>query len=43
MLTPDSAKKYRDFYDQVREDPALDEQTTILVGLSAAMAAGCEP
>ncbi len=43
MLSSKSAKMYRDFYDLVREDPALDEQTTILVGLSAAMAAGCEP
>jgi len=31
------------FYDQVRADTALGPQTTILVGLAAAMAAGCEP
>ncbi len=43
MLSPETAKMYRDFYDQVREDPALDLQTTILVGLAAAMASGCEP
>jgi hypothetical protein len=43
MLSADSAQKYRSFYDQVRADPALDEETTILVGLTAAMAAGCEP
>lgn len=43
MLSEKSAKMYHDFYDLVREDPSLDQQTTILVGLSAAMAAGCEP
>ncbi|WP_020674773.1 hypothetical protein [Geopsychrobacter electrodiphilus] len=43
MLTSDSAKKYREFYDQVRADTALDDETTIIVGLAAAMAAGCEP
>jgi len=43
MLSADTAKMYRDFYDLVREDPALDSQTTILVGLAAAMAVGCEP
>ena len=43
MLSAETAKMYRDFYDQVREDPALDPQTTILVGLAAAMSAGCEP
>ncbi len=43
MLSPETAKMYRDFYDLVREDPALDEDMTILVGLSAALAAGCEP
>lgn len=43
MLSEKSAEKYRDFYDQVRDDAALNTQTMILVGLSAAMAAGCEP
>ncbi len=43
MLSAETAKSYRDFYDLVREDPALEPQTTILVGLAAAMAAGCEP
>ncbi len=43
MLSPGTAESYRDFYDRVRADPALDPQTTILVGLAAAMAAGCEP
>ena len=43
MLSRKSADKYRAFYDQVREDQALDDETTVLVGLAAAMAAGCEP
>lgn len=43
MLSPDAARKYREFYDLVREDFALDTETTIVVGLAAAMAAGCEP
>ena len=43
MLSLETAKKYREFYDLVREDSALDPQTTVLVGLAAAMAAGCEP
>lgn len=43
MLSPKTAKMYRNFYDLVREDPALDQETTIIVGLTAAMAAGCEP
>jgi len=43
MLSEKTAAKYRDFYDQVRADTALDSQTILLVGLAAAMAAGCEP
>ena len=43
MLSPEAAKRYREFYDLVRADPALDPLTRILVGLAAAMGAGCEP
>ena len=43
MLSADTAKIYREFYDQVRDDTALDSVTTILIGLAAAMACGCEP
>jgi hypothetical protein len=43
MLSSETANLYRDFYDLVRADPALDQATTILVGLAAAMASGCEP
>jgi len=42
MLTPEHGQAFRDFYDAMR-DSVLDEKTTTLVGLAAAMAVGCEP
>lgn len=42
MLTPVHGQAFRSFYDAMR-DSVLDEKTTILVGLAAALAVGCEP
>lgn len=43
MLTAKQHKAYCDFYDAVRDESALDTRTTIIVGLTAAMASGCDP
>lgn len=42
MLTPEHGQAFRTFYDAMR-DSVLDDKTRTLVGLSAAMAVGCEP
>ena len=42
MLQPDQAQAFRNFYDSARA-AGLDEKTTTLVGLAAAMTAGCSP
>ncbi len=43
MLSAKNAKAFGQFYDAVRDQSALDEKTTILVGMAAAMTAGCSP
>ena len=43
MLPPKQHSKFCDFYDAVRDEEHLDRRTTIIVGLAAAMAIGCEP
>ncbi len=43
MLSAKNGKAFREFYDAVRDESALDRKTTILVGLAAAMTAGCLP
>ena len=43
MLPPDQHKAFCNFYDSVRDQGHLDERTTAIVGLAAAMAIGCEP
>jgi len=43
MLRDKQARLFRRFYESARDHEILDEKTTILVGLSAAMAAGCGP
>jgi hypothetical protein len=43
MLTDDRAKAWKAFYDSARHNDVLDERTTIMIHLAAAMAAGCYP
>ncbi len=38
----DSISKYREFFDQVYADGALDRKTKYLIALGASLAAGCE-
>ncbi|SHJ21902.1 hypothetical protein SAMN02745165_01845 [Malonomonas rubra DSM 5091] len=43
MLSEKNGKAYSTFYDAVRDETVLDRRITVLVGLAAAMTAGCEP
>lgn len=43
MLHPKQHKAYCDFYDAVRDESVLDSRSTVIVGLAAAMASGCDP
>jgi alkylhydroperoxidase/carboxymuconolactone decarboxylase family protein YurZ len=43
MLSAKNGKAYSAFYDAVRDESVLDKKTTILIGLAAAMTAGCAP
>lgn len=43
MLLPKQQKAYSDFYDAVRDGEILDSRTTVIVGLTTAMAIGCDP
>lgn len=43
MLSAKNSKAFRDFYDAVRDQSALDGKTTSLIGLAAALSCGCEP
>ena len=43
MLSAKNGKAFSRFYDAVRDESVLDPKTTILIGLAAAMTAGCEP
>jgi hypothetical protein len=43
MLLTKQHKAYCNFYDAVRDESVLDTRTTIIVGLTAAMASGCDP
>ena len=43
MLAPKQHKAYCQFYDAVRDESVLDTRTTVIVGLTAAMANGCDP
>lgn len=43
MLSMKSSKAFSEFYDAVRDESVLDKRTSILVGLAAAMTAGCGP
>ncbi len=35
--------KFAEFYDSARHNQTLDDRTTLLLHLAAAMALGCEP
>mgnify|MGYP001388241378 CR=1 FL=1 len=43
MLSAKNGKLFAAFYDAVRDTSVLDEKTTIIVGLAAALSLGCEP
>ena len=43
MLSAINGQAFRDFYAAVRDEATLDRKTTLLVGLAAAMTAGCGP
>ncbi len=43
MLPANQKKAYADFYSSVRRNTILDEKTTVLIHLAAAMALGCYP
>lgn len=43
MLSEKQHKAYCDFYDAVRDESVFDARTTVIVGLTAAMASGCDP
>jgi len=42
MLLPKQHKAYCTFYDAVRDESVFDTRTTVIVGLTAAMASGCD-
>ena len=43
MLPPEIQQAYNAFYDEVRNLTHLDKKTTIIAGLAASMAVGCDP
>lgn len=43
MLSRKSGQAFGQFYDAARDESVLDKKTTLLVGLAAAMTAGCQP
>ncbi|WP_291317028.1 hypothetical protein [Desulfuromonas sp.] len=43
MLPSKPKKAFDAFYNTVRDETILDRKTTAIVGLAAAMAAGCSP
>ncbi len=43
MLPKTQAKAYDAFYDSARHNGILEEKTTLLIHLAAAMALGCVP
>ena len=43
MLLTKQHKAYCEFYDAVRDESVLDNRTTVIVGLTSAMASGCDP
>jgi len=43
MLPPKQHQAFCAYYDSVRDATILDARTTVIVGLTAAMASGCDP
>jgi hypothetical protein len=43
MLNHKQHKAYCNFYDAVRDGEHLDDRTTTMIGLAAAMARECQP
>jgi len=42
-VNPEQMDKFDEFYDSARHNQTLDDRTTLLLHLAAAMALGCEP
>ena len=43
MISGETKKRYRAFYDSARHNDVLDPRTTLLLHLGSAMALGCGP
>jgi hypothetical protein len=43
MLSKEQRKAYDNFYDSARNNDILDQKTTLMLHLAAAMASGCQP
>ena len=43
MLPEKQGKKFWDFYESARHNTILDEKTTVMIHLAAAMAVACYP
>jgi len=43
MLSKDQSRPWDDFYASARHNEVLDERTTTMIHLAAAMAVGCDP
>ena len=43
MLPEKQQKRYTDFYESARHNDILEPNTTLMIHLAAAMAAGCYP
>lgn len=42
-MLPKQEKAFWDFYNTARDNKVLDEKTTLMISLAAAMAVGCYP
>jgi hypothetical protein len=43
MLPERQRERWAEFYESARQNEYLDERTTLLLHLAAAMAGGCDP
>jgi hypothetical protein len=42
-MKSDQMDRFDEFYDSARHNDTLDQRTTLMLHLAAAMALGCEP
>ncbi len=43
MLRKKQLRAFADFYDSAHQNEILEQKTTLMIHLAAAMAVGCEP